>query len=72
MALAKQVIDPIYFCAHLAHCMIQIKESPQASAYLETMCEEVNVIPKRLVLWIKTRWASLAQFLERFLYLRKV
>jgi hypothetical protein len=36
------------------------------------MCEETNIQPKRLILWIRTRWASLAQFLERFLYLKKV
>lgn len=50
----------------------QIRMSPQARAFFESTCEQVGITPLGLILWIRTRWASLYQFLDRFISLRKV
>jgi len=51
---------------------IQICKSPQARAFFTACCEEVEVPLLQLLLWVKTRWASLYNFLDRVLVLRKV
>jgi hypothetical protein len=51
---------------------IQIRKSPQARAFFATSCEDVEVPLLQLLLWVRTRWASLYQFLDRILVLQKV
>jgi hypothetical protein len=50
----------------------QIRKSPQARAFFHRTCEEVDVPPLELLKWIRTRWASLFNFLDRMLVLREV
>ena len=57
----------------LSDCIsIQIRASPQAHTFFHASCTQVNIQPLELLLWIRTRWASLYRFLNRLLILRKV
>ncbi|KAF8156025.1 hypothetical protein B0H34DRAFT_517919 [Crassisporium funariophilum] len=49
----------------------QIRASPQARAFFTKSCKQVDVPVLQLILWIRTRWASLYAFLDRLLILRK-
>jgi hypothetical protein len=51
--------------------VFQIRASRQATAYFNSTCLHVDLPVKKLILWVKTRWASLSVFLERFLELKK-
>jgi hypothetical protein len=51
---------------------LQIRMSPQARAFFRQMCEQVNVPKLELKLWVRTRWASLFDFLDRMLSHRLV
>jgi hypothetical protein len=46
--------------------------SPQARAFFQQCCEQVNVRKLELKLWVRTRWASLYDFLDRMMALRLV
>jgi hypothetical protein len=46
--------------------------SPQARTFFKSSCVQVGIKPLELVLWIRTRWASLYKFIDRLLNLRKV
>jgi hypothetical protein len=50
----------------------KIRKSPQARAFFEKSCEEVDVPLLQLLYWVKTRWASLFNFLDRILILQHV
>ena len=50
----------------------QIRKSPQACAFLHRMCRETDIPELELVNFVRTRWASMFMFLERFLKLQKV
>ena len=50
----------------------KIRKSPQARAFFEKACNEVGVPRLQLLLWVKTRWASLFTFLDRILILQQV
>ncbi|KDQ48994.1 hypothetical protein JAAARDRAFT_201236 [Jaapia argillacea MUCL 33604] len=49
----------------------QIRKSSQACAYFCKTCKEVNVPLLQLLLWIQTWWASLYDFLDCMLEMRK-
>jgi len=51
---------------------VQIRASPQARAFFKKSCQQVEVPVLQLLLWIRTRWASLFTFLDRLLILKKV
>jgi hypothetical protein len=46
--------------------------SPQAKMFFRSSCTQVGVEPRELLLWVRTRWASLYKFLDRILTLRRV
>jgi hypothetical protein len=46
--------------------------SPQARTFFKSSCLQVGIQPLELLLWIRTRWASLYKFLERIIIQRKV
>lgn len=50
----------------------QICASPQARAFFKKSCQQVGVPILQLLLWIRTRWASLYAFLDRLLTLKGV
>ncbi|KZT27264.1 hypothetical protein NEOLEDRAFT_1061330, partial [Neolentinus lepideus HHB14362 ss-1] len=50
----------------------QIRKSMQAKAYFKKTCQEVGVLVLKLLLWIRTHWASLFNFLDRILDVCKV
>src|SRR5438876_1148860 len=50
----------------------QIRASPQARAFFRESCTQVEVPTLELLLWIRTRWASLYHFLDRILVMQKV
>ncbi|KAF5380029.1 hypothetical protein D9615_006171 [Tricholomella constricta] len=49
----------------------QIRASPQARAFFKKSCVQNNVPTLQLLLWIRTRWASMYSFLDRMLTVRK-
>ena len=51
---------------------VQIHKSPQARAFFQKSCKETDVPPLQLLSWVKTRWASLFDFLDRILLLQPV
>ena len=50
----------------------QIRKSPQARAFFEKSCAEVEIPFLQLLNWIRTQWASLFNFLDRILKVQKV
>ena len=50
----------------------QIRKSPQARAFFQKSCKEVDAPSLQLLYWVKTRWASLFNFLDRILLLQQV
>jgi hypothetical protein len=64
------VANTIFVDIHIRH--IQIRASPQARAFFKKSCHQVEVPILQLLLWIRTRWASLYTFLDRLLILKKV
>ena len=40
--------------------------------FFKSSCAQVDIQPLELLLWVRTRWASLYKFLDRLLALRKV
>jgi hypothetical protein len=46
--------------------------SPQARTFFKSSCVQVGIKPLELILWIRTRWASLYKFIDRLLRLWKV
>ncbi|KAF8976837.1 hypothetical protein BDQ17DRAFT_1417641 [Cyathus striatus] len=42
----------------------QIRKSPQAHTFFKSTCTQVDIDPLELLLWVRTRWALLYQFLE--------
>ena len=54
------------------HMWLQIRASPQARAFFVKSCQQVEVPILQLLLWIRTRWASLYVFLDRLLILKMV
>ena len=63
------IISTIFISVHM---QLQIRASPQAQAFFVKSCQQVEVPILQLILWIRTRWASLYTFLERLLILKKV
>ncbi|KAF5370479.1 hypothetical protein D9615_009743 [Tricholomella constricta] len=49
----------------------QIRASPQARAFFKKSCQQNDVPTLQLLLWIRTRWASMYSFLDRMLTVRK-
>jgi hypothetical protein len=45
----------------------QIRRSPQAKSYFETVCAEEGLKPLELKKWVRTRWGSMYDLLERLL-----
>ncbi|KAJ6508646.1 hypothetical protein C8R45DRAFT_968129 [Mycena sanguinolenta] len=45
--------------------------SPQAREFFKACCVQVGLTPLELLLWVRTRWASLYKCLSRTLELRK-
>lgn len=50
----------------------QIRASPQARAFFVICCIEERIEPLELKRWVRTRWASLFDLLERILKVQKV
>ena len=58
--------------SHHSILFVQIRKSPQARAFFRKSCKETDVPPLQLLSWVKTRWASLFDFLDRILLLQPV
>lgn len=73
LALVKQVYC---YCLSIGEGCVQyacqIRASPQATAFFKQTCEDVDLPMRQLLLWIRTRWASLFYCLDRLLELKKV
>jgi hypothetical protein len=71
LALIKQVRSCfIYFM--LLTSLYQIRMSPQARAFFQDCCRNSGQPEYALLLWIRTRWASVHKALSRVLELDKV
>jgi len=60
---------PLVACLHVIYSDSHFSSS---SAFFKKSCEQVEVPVLQLLLWIRTRWASLYAFLDRLLILKKV
>ena len=58
-----------WLCADIG---LQIRSSPQATAFFGQCCRQAGVPELKLMQWVCTRWASMHNFLERMLILQKV
>jgi hypothetical protein len=48
----------------------QVRSSPQARKYFHKLCKDENLRPLQLLKWIRTRWASLYDLINRLLDVR--
>jgi hypothetical protein len=72
LALVTQVSGTHSFTRVALILYRQIRKSPQARAFFRQVCDDVNVTRLELKLWVRTRWASLYDFLDRMIKLRLV
>ena len=68
LALVKQV-SLLFWCCNLHPWLIPHRS---ARAFFKNSRKKVDVPYSQLILWIRTRWASLFTFLDRTLTLKKV
>lgn len=45
----------------------QIRSSPQAKAFFAATCEREGLTPLQLLRWVRTRWGSMHDLVERML-----
>ncbi len=73
LALINQVFNSFSFWSHcMAHLSVQIRASPQAKAFFATMCQEEELKPLELIKWIRIRWGSMYDLINRVLVNRAV
>jgi hypothetical protein len=70
LALVTQVSGTCTFACIALTLYRQIRKSPQARAFFRQVCDDVNIPRLELKLWVRTRWASLYDFLDRMIKLR--
>jgi hypothetical protein len=51
---------------------MQICASPQAKVFFATMCQEEGLKPLKLIKWIRIRWGSMYDLVDRVLLNRAV
>lgn len=71
LGLVRQVCIFYYECI-IYPSAFQVRKSPQARAFFKRTCREVEVPELELILFVRTRWASMFFFLDRVLKLQKV
>ena len=73
LALINQVFDFFSFWPyHVTYLSVQIHASPQAKAFFATMCQEEGLKPLELIKWIRIRWGSMYDLIDRVLVNRAV
>ena len=50
----------------------QVRASPQARAYFARVCAEEDITPLQLIKWVRTRWGSMHDLIERVLTTKPV
>jgi hypothetical protein len=55
-----------------AELSMQIRASPQAKVFFATMCQEEGLKPLELIKWIRIRWGSMYDLVDRVLLNRVV
>jgi hypothetical protein len=50
----------------------QVHASPQAKVFFATMCHEEGLTPLELIKWVRTRWGSMYDLIDRVLVNRAV
>ena len=63
---------PEYVLGKLLAFIEQVRASRQAQAYFFKMCGQESLKKLSLVIWVRTRWASLYDLLERAIESQKV
>jgi len=64
LALVNQV-NPFTISHCLAHLCSKIRASPQAKAFFAKCCLEEKIPVLGLIKWIRTRWGSMHEIIER-------
>jgi hypothetical protein len=73
IALVNQVrISISLLNTELNDLIMQIRASPQARAFLKECCENVGAPQIQLIQWIRTRWSSMFNMIDRMIELRAV
>ncbi|KAG6903744.1 hypothetical protein DXG01_015214, partial [Tephrocybe rancida] len=57
--------DPGDVLGKVLALITQIRSSPQAKAYFHTLCKEEGLKPLELIKWIRTRWGSMSDLVNR-------
>jgi hypothetical protein len=57
---------------HKLSFLVQVRSSPQAKVFFATMCHEEGLKPLELIKWIRTRWGSMYDLVDRMLTNRAV
>ena len=63
--------DPTDLLGKILAFVNQVRSSPQARAYFHKLCKDENIPPLQLLKWIRTRWASLFDLMNRLLDVRQ-
>lgn len=72
LALVNQVGSFNFLCDIYLKFHRQVRASPQAKTFFGTMCVEEGLTPLELIKWIRTRWGSMYDLVDRVLLDRTV
>jgi hypothetical protein len=64
------VFDPADLLGKVLAFINQVRASPQARAFFHKLCKDESLPPLQLLKWIRTRWASLYDLINRLLDVR--
>ena len=67
---ADTEFDPADLLGKILAFVNQVRSSPQARAYFHKLCQDENLPPLQLLKWVRTRWASLYDLINRLLDVR--
>ena len=62
--------DPADLLGKVLAFINQVRSSPQARAFFEKVCKDEQLEPLQLLKWVRTRWASLYDLINRMLDVR--
>jgi hypothetical protein len=62
--------DPADLLGKILAFINQVRSSPQARAFFHKLCKDESLEPLQLIKWVRTRWASLYDLINRMLDVR--
>jgi hypothetical protein len=68
--LDAEEFDPADLLGKILAFINQVRSSPQARTFFHKLCKDENLPPLELLKWVRTRWASLYDLINRMLDVR--